>query len=109
MDTGAGHRDAVGRDRRGRPVQPGAVGGQRFAQFEDAEIVVVERLAGVERGLRCVPDESGIDLVTLAEPELQDIVAPESGVRYFADAGGGQLLDSGADHWAIIATGAARA
>ena len=104
MDTGAGDGDAVGRDRRGRSVQPRAVVGQHLAQFDDAEVVVVERLAGVERGLRRVADEGGRDLVAFAEPELQDVVAAQSGVGDFTDARGGQLLDGGSDHAAIIAT-----
>ena len=89
----AGHGDAL---RRGRPVQPGEVGGNRLAQLGQAEVLAVEGFAGAQRIDGGLADEIGRDLVGLAEPEGDQVLAAHGGIGHFADARGAQLLHAGA-------------
>jgi hypothetical protein len=74
-------------------VQPRSVRRERFAQFEKAEVVRVERVAGAERIDRRVADERGRYLVGLAEPEREHVAPPDAGVGNLADLRCAQAAD----------------
>ena len=86
MHACTGDGDAIHIDALGRNVQPVRIRGERFAQLDQPEVVVVKSFAGIECGLCGVADESGCDLVAFAEPELQNVGATDARVGDFADA-----------------------
>jgi hypothetical protein len=86
MHARTGDGDAIHIDALDRSVQPVGIRGERFAQLDQAEVVVVESFAGVKRGLRGVSDEGGRDLIAFTEPEFQNVSATDARVGDFADA-----------------------
>jgi hypothetical protein len=74
-------------------MQAGHIGSDRLPQLGNAEVVRVERLAGIERVDAGLPDERRSDLVGLAEPEGQHVVALHAGVGDFADFGGAKAAN----------------
>ena len=63
------------------------VPGERFAERCHAVVVSVEGATGSQRLNRGVADERRRRRVALAEPELEDVLAPEAGVRHLAHLG----------------------
>ena len=74
-------------------MQRRGIAGDGHAQFGQAEVVGIEGFARVDRTLGGFSDGQRRDLVALAEPEGQHVVAAESGIRDFADLRSRQLLD----------------
>ena len=88
--AGRRDRDAVGTD---RPVKGAGVGGQPVAQRVQAQVVRVEGLAA-HQGCGCgLAHHGGRDLVALAKPECQHVVAPQAGIGDLANARSWKLLD----------------
>jgi hypothetical protein len=77
-------------------VQALQVGGERRADFRNAEVVRVEGFTGGDRIHAGLADELRRRLVGLAHPERQDVAAPEPGVEQLADLRGGQRTHGGA-------------
>jgi hypothetical protein len=86
MHARTGDGDAIDIDAFDRGVQSVGVRGERFAQLDQPEVVVVKSFAGVKRGFCGIADKGGRDLVAFAEPEFQDVRATYARVGDFADA-----------------------
>jgi hypothetical protein len=56
------------------------------AQLGHAKVVGVKGIASIERRLGGFPDEIGCCLIRFAKPERQHVMAPDPGVRDFANA-----------------------
>ena len=89
IDPGADDGQPFGADR--LPVQARQIGRERIAQIGAAQVVGVVGSAVQQGPGRRLADEVGRRLVGFAEPEGQDIIPAQAGIRHLADLGPAEI------------------
>ena len=92
--AGTRHRDALRVER--PPMQRAQIVRERVAQLRETEVVGVEGFPGLQCGDAGLAEVRRRRFVALAEPESQDVVPAETGVRDLAHLRGGERPHEGA-------------
>src|SRR5438093_4221605 len=82
-------------------MQARGVAGDRVAQLGQTEVVRIEGLASRQRLGGRLANRGGRDLVALAEPEGEHIVAADAGIGDFANLRSRKVGDHGS-HWVSL-------